>query len=388
MGLSYYISPQSFFMEIPAFSLLFIIVLASLGVLVLHYLLVFLPISWYKTKKLGGVTNAQHSISVVIAARNERYKLEKNLPEILQQKNQDYDVVVVNDQSWDSSESFLTDFEKENEGIHVVNIQENERHRSGKKLALTLGVKAAKSDHLLLTDADCVPATKNWVFKVAQHFQAGYDMIIGYSPIQPKAGLGNFLQRCDNFLTAIQYLGWGSLGMHYMGVGRNLAYDRKKFFEVGGFKKDYHLMAGDDDLFVNRNGKHFKKRLLLDPDTFVYTEGQKSFGDWFRQKKRHFSVSKYYKFGHKFMISLFPLFQWVFLGSIILWGIQNPDMWQQLLVIVGIKYFFTTLVGLIVGSKLKNMGAGFLLFFVEYFFMLFYPIVYLAQKLKPTKYWR
>jgi biofilm PGA synthesis N-glycosyltransferase PgaC len=174
-------------------------------------------------------------VSVIISARNEARNLTENLPYILQQNYPDYEVVVINDCSTDDSDLILQDIQREFAHLKIVTINEHVRFKTGKKFALTLGIKAAKNEHLLFTDADCKPATLNWITRMAAGFTGSVQIVLGYSPYTRTRNFLNPFIRFETLKTAINYLSAALNGDAYMGIGRNLAYTKSLFFGAKGF---------------------------------------------------------------------------------------------------------------------------------------------------------
>ncbi|WCT14143.1 glycosyltransferase [Mucilaginibacter jinjuensis] len=243
-------------------------------------------------------------VSVVISARNEIENLTQNLPAILNQNYPDFEVIVVNDCSFDGSAQLLEELEAQYPRLKVVTVTETRKFKTGKKFALTMGIKAAKNDCLLFTDADCVPASDNWIAFMAANFaNPETQIVLGYSPYYRKRGLLNSLIRFETIKTAINYLSAAMRGNAYMGVGRNLAYRKELFFSVKGFASHMHIMSGDDDLFVNQNATPANTVIELHQDSFIFSEPKTSFGAWGRQKRRHAGAGKLYKAKHKRMLA-------------------------------------------------------------------------------------
>jgi poly-beta-1,6-N-acetyl-D-glucosamine synthase len=243
-------------------------------------------------------------ISVIIAARNEYENLKQNLPLILEQQYPDFEVVVVNDCSYDESEFLLEEYAKQYANLKVVTITEHVRFKTGKKFALTLGIKAAKNEHLLFTDADCYPASINWITRMAARFEGNTHIVLGYSPyIKTKGFLNNFI-RFETIKTAINYLSAALKGDAYMGIGRNLSYTKTLFFANKGFAAHMHVLSGDDDLFVNQNATHDNIAIEIHPEAHMWTSAKEGFAAYYKQKKRHMGVGKLYKATHKRLLSV------------------------------------------------------------------------------------
>jgi biofilm PGA synthesis N-glycosyltransferase PgaC len=243
-------------------------------------------------------------LSVIICARNEAIRIKKNLPSILEQDYPAFEVIVVNDCSWDETGDVLDDLAKQYSKLKIVTIKEQEKYKHGKKFALTLGIKAAANEYLVLTDADCAPAGSNWLTKIQSNFLPGKEIVLGYGAYSKETGILNKCIRFDALFIAIQYISAALRGNAYMGVGRNLAYTKSLFFRSKGFAKHNHILSGDDDLFVNENATLTNTTIECDIDAITYSEAKKTFSDWFSQKKRHMTTGKFYKTSHLFLLSL------------------------------------------------------------------------------------
>ncbi len=244
-------------------------------------------------------------VSVVICAKNEYHNLKDNLPVILNQDYPDFEVVVVNDASDDETIFLLQDLEREYKHLKIVNITQDLNFFKGKKFPLSLGIKSARNDRLLLTDADCLPSSQNWIREMAGNFNDKTEIVLGYGPYEKKDNLLNMIIRYDTIMTALQYFSYTLSGMPYMGVGRNLAYSKSLFIRNKGFISHYTISSGDDDLFINKAASKFNTAIEINPDSFTVSPAKNIFSDWWHQKRRHLSTGKHYKPKHKFMLGLY-----------------------------------------------------------------------------------
>lgn len=255
----------------------------------------------------------QHPVSVIVCARDEAGNLTRNLPGILVQKYPSTnEVIVVNHNSQDETRFLLDEFKKTFKNLYAVNLENDALGIPGKKYPLSIGIKEAKYEVLLLTDADCVPASEDWIEYMQDGYDKGTEIVIGYGAYFKRPGFLNKLIRFETFHAALQYLSYAIAGMPYMGVGRNLSYKKNLFLRNKGFSFTNHLPGGDDDLFINKVATKTNTRVVIHPDSFTLSEPKKSFGDWMRQKNRHFSTAKYYKPKHKFLLGLYTASQFLF----------------------------------------------------------------------------
>ncbi len=286
----------------------------------------------------------QHPVSVIICARDEAAKLVTNLPgALVQSYPSTHEVIVVNHNSQDETRFLLDEFKKTFKGLHIVNLEHEAIGIPGKKYPLSMGIKEAKYEIVLLTDADCVPASEFWMQKMQDGYHNGIEVVLGYSPYNKKPGFLNKIIRFDTFHTALQYLSYALAGIPYMGVGRNLSYKKDLFFRNKGFSAINHLPGGDDDLFINKVTNKDNTNIVIDPDTFTLSEPKSNFGEWFRQKARHYSTAKYYRPLHKFLLSCYSvshtLFYPLFIAALFFdWRLALPVFGLRLIV-QGLIYY-------------------------------------------------
>lgn len=250
------------------------------------------------------ITSSGEPVSVIICARDEANNLENNLPHILEQDYPDYEVVVVNDCSEDNTEEVLDGFKKKYKNLRSTILKKDLKFRHGKKLALTIGIKSAVHDYVLLTDADCRPASPLWISQMQKHFVPPNEIVLGYGRYERKPGLLNKLLRFDTFFIAMQYLSFALAGFPYMGVGRNLAYKRSLFFENKGFASHLKLESGDDDLFINEVASKKNTEVEYSHLAHTWSVPPDSWAGWFSQKRRHLTTGMHYSRSTRFLLGM------------------------------------------------------------------------------------
>lgn len=281
-------------MNIPLLEWIILVIVALLFAIQLFYYLYFYSAILF-VKKSEPVLDKSVPVSVVMCAKNEAENLKQNLPIILEQKYPEFQVVVINDCSDDDSEDVLKVFKAKYPNLHYSTIKEDPIFKHGKKLAVLLGIKAAKYDHLLFTDADCKPLSENWIQSMARNFKDKKTIVLGTYNLKKEKGFLNHVQQYENLLSKILYLGFALRNRPFMGVGGNLAYVRTLFFENKGFAGHYHVPSGDDDLFVNKVSNKENTTIEYSPDSQVLTEGKTQWRHYFKQKRRHLGASTMYK---------------------------------------------------------------------------------------------
>jgi len=325
-------------------------------------------------------------LSVLIAARNESENLYELLPKVMEQDYPCFEVVVVNNQSTDESIWLLKAYEHQFPNLRIVQLEKSQHIRPGKKLPLTLAVKAAKFDHFVFTDADCIPSSRLWLRTMAQGFVHSKEIVIGYGPHRKKQGFLNRLIRFDTAFIAINYCSFALLGLPYMGVGRNLAYSRKVYESVGGFKSHYHLVSGDDDLFIQQAAKQRNYTVQIAPEAFCYSDAHTEWFRWKLQKARHFSTSVRYNVIKKSLLGIYPLTMWLVAFSFILLCLTSSVGFYGIGLLGGV----VLLKWAVLGSglrKLKEPGLAVFFPFWELVYALIIPILYLSVIRKAANKW-
>jgi glycosyltransferase involved in cell wall biosynthesis len=221
------------------------------------------------------------------------------IPLLNNQDHPSFEIIVVDDRSWDGTSDYLLTQCFEYQKVRFLRVEETPAHLSSKKYALTLGIKSAKYNNLLLTDADCRPQSYRWIAGMAECLTPDKEIVLGFSPYFKEKGLLNNLIRYETFNTAVQYFSFAISGMPYMGVGRNLMYRKSLFLKNKGFSGHTNIVGGDDDLFMNDVANEQNITVCLNPETFMYSLPKNTWQTWYRQKRRHLSVSKHYRFQHK-----------------------------------------------------------------------------------------
>jgi biofilm PGA synthesis N-glycosyltransferase PgaC len=291
-----------------------LILFAALLIQLVYYLGIYSRFVFYRKKRSS---SSAEPVSVIICARNEAENLDNYLPVILTQDYPDYEVIVVNDCSTDNTDDILKKYSAQYPHLRTSVIKEDKKFAHGKKIAVTIGIKAAKYDRLLFTDGDCKPESDQWIKLMVAGFSDKASIVLGYGGYFTQPGFLNKYIRYDTLMIALQYFSMALCKIPYMGVGRNLAYRKSIFFAGNGFSRHFHLASGDDDLFVNENATKTNTSIEFTHESHTRTAPKESFDKWYFQKKRHFSTNSLYKISHKFLLSMEPLSRLLFYASLI-----------------------------------------------------------------------
>jgi poly-beta-1,6-N-acetyl-D-glucosamine synthase len=294
--------------------ILFIILLSSSAIQLFYYIFYYTAVQFYKHPEDPA---SILPVSIIICARNEAENLKRFLPSVLEQDYPDYEVIVVNDCSEDGSYLILGNYLLQYPHLRISTVNKDPKFTHNKKFAQFIGIKAAKNEILLFTDADCHPESDKWLANMASHFHEKTDFVLGYGGYISKNGLLNKYIRYDCLFIAMQYLGMAIRGIPYMGVGRNLGYRRSLFFANNGYGAHNHLISGDDDLFVNSNATKANTRVEFRRESHTRSVPSADLKEWIIQKKRHLTTAPYYRFRDKFVLIIEPATRVLFYSALI-----------------------------------------------------------------------
>jgi len=328
-----------------------------------------------------GNNNQYYSVSVIIAARNE----EKNIVRFLNSmKNIDYpsdrwELIVVDDRSEDSTFRLAESFKPEIPNLNIIRIEKKDINISPKKNALEAAIRNSNGEIILTTDADCRPK-KEWISEIVSHFDKETAMVAGFSPL-----IDN--ENKDNLLSSFQFIesiSLGGLSASAIGLGfpltcsgRNLAYKREIFNNIGGFGRFKTYISGDDDLLMHLIRKKTKLKIKYAQKSIVPSIPAENFKDFINNRLRHASKfipypldvkiisAFFYLFNLTIILSflcifLMPIYLWIFIISLLIkyfsdysfikkakkkFGIKEPT--QKFTVVFLLHPFYITIFGLL-----------------------------------------
>lgn len=351
---------------------------------ILYYVIFFSRIAFYKPKPKS--QSQQHPVSVIVCSRDEDENLARNLPGILvQQYPSSFEVVAVNDNSVDDSKYILQELKRAFKTLNVVELTHEAKLIRGKKYPLSIGIREAKHEILLLTDADCVPASEHWITRMQDGYQGPVEIVLGYGAYHKKPGLLNKLIRFETFHTALQYLSYALAGVPYMGVGRNLSYRKDLFLRNKGFSSINHIPSGDDDLFINKVATKKNTAVVIDHEAITRSIPKTTWNGWLKQKSRHYTTARYYKAKHKFLLGTYFSTQFLFYPMLAA-AIIFYD-WRWALALFGARLIIQGVIFYRAMKKLDEADLWPLYFFFDLWMFLYYIIFAPALWRKPAQSW-
>lgn len=281
--------------------MIFSIFLVALFIQLLYPIFIFSRLAFYREEVNNHSIDAK--ISVVVCCKNEIRHLEALVTSLLQQNYKTYEIILVDDASTDGSWEYLQALK--HPLIRVFSIQKN---REGKKEVLQFGILQASYDWILVCDADCIPATNEWIHSMSSKIQDEHtEIVLGVAPYIVTTSYLNLLSRFENYMTAVFYLSMALSKHAYMGVGRNMLFKKDLYIQTFQKISAINTLSGDDDLFVNAASTRFNTRINIDKKSFVYSESKEPFQAFLAQKTRHISTGYYYRWLDKLVLAAYPI---------------------------------------------------------------------------------
>jgi len=366
---------------LPSHFLLYL--LCSFVLLNCAYYILFIRYS-FRTVKFSK-SNHNYPVSLIVCAKNEAENLKKNIPLWLQQEHSNFEIILINDSSIDETQDVIEHFAENDSRIKIVNVVQNEAFWGNKKYALTLGIKKAEHTRMLFTDADCSPASTNWLQNMSSSFTEEKQLILGYGAYEKSNSLLNLLIRFETFTTALQYFSYAIAGIPYMGVGRNLGYTSTLYYKNKGFMSHIKIPSGDDDLFVNEAATATNTTICDNPDSFTYSTPKKTWKAWLTQKRRHITTAKHYKNKHKFLLGVY------YFGNLGFWLTCFISLYflpiTIVLCLLGLRVVFQYIATSKAAVKLSEKNLLFFLPVLEIFLVFTQLTIFIANTIVKPKRW-
>ncbi len=337
---------------------------------ILYYFIVYGRVAFFKDNKLTTDEKQKYipSVSVVMCVKDDAYNLEKKLPIILEQEYPNFEVVVVNDASKDETEYVLRVLQEIYPNLNVVNLYNNVNGFLGKKYPLSLGIKSAKNEIILLTESDTMPLNYNWITTMVKGFKQKKDIVLGFTNFEQKPTFLNTLMHYENLTSAMHYLGHAMLNNPFMGQGRNMAYKREFFFETGGFISQYNISVGEDDLFINKNANSKNTSVIINKESINLASPKEKREEWVIQKKKHFKSMYHFKLKDKIISTLMP-FATLLIYVLVALSIVFQFPWQYAILPLVLKYTFQIIVYYKSSKTLATKQVAFLSPLLEVLFL-------------------
>ncbi|MDQ1771381.1 glycosyltransferase [Labilibaculum sp. A4] len=267
-------------------------------------------IQLFKKEKKTNHNIKTEPVSIVICVKNEGCYLQENLSLFLEQEYPDFELILVNDGSEDETETIIKEFQKRYPHLRSTKIPLDDKFQHNKKLALSIGIKAAKNEKIIFTNIHSKPSSSKWLQEFVNSWDKGVH--IGYANFENKKGFFYNFLKFDLLSKNIKSAGFASSGNAHSGNGDNLGYKKSDFFANKGFVKHSHFEAGYDHLMVFQLAKLSGASVCLQPEAKINLSSICAFDQWIRINRHYYKCRKYLPFKIRLLTDLEPISKMIF----------------------------------------------------------------------------
>lgn len=372
-------------LEISAFAFLI-----ATGILVFYYLFFFTRIAFYGRNESHTAGNLPFSI--IIGAQNELSQLKANLIPILEQdyKNEEgevnFEVILISFEASEETHFFLKGMAEKYAHFRYIQISQEIKGIPKQKYALTLGVKGAKYETVILTGVETAPKSEKWLSYMDGAFKEGIEVVLGYNTYRKGKGLLNRIARYENYLEGIFYLSLALAKIPYNGSYKNFACKKGLFFKHASFLSDQRAFPESVTSFVTLAANRHNTAVLLGAQTVTQSQPLRDKQEWQRRRKDRLNALKGIKIGHKILLGGYVV-PYLFFYPLFLLGIFYPPLSETLWIVLGGKFLLQFLLWMFISSKMGERDLMYSFFPLELVFWLFYWELSPTFFKKTKRYW-
>lgn len=357
-----------------------VILLITFAVQLVYYLARYAGIATYKQK----VSKEKPPVSVIVVLEDNLFFVEETLPLLLRQDYDVYEVVVVDYGSEPETAEALEICAARYPHLKTTRIKVDIKYKRRRKLALSVGIKAASYPNILFTESYAYPTSSKWLPLMAKGFTAG-QVVIGYAGIEPKKGLSNKLIRCSRLMVSIRYLSAAIRRKVYKGISTNMGFTSRLYFDNKGYNYQ-KFNTGDDDLFIQQIARRDNTAVILSPQATVREHFYGGLGAWWNERRYNTHTYPNYPQGIKAGIFTELFTRALFFASAVVciaWLI--PVVWIGAVVALVLRWLAVYYSLFRICLRLGEKGLLFALFLYDLVAPVTEFLLSLSRKIRPSK---
>lgn len=224
---------------------------------------------------VGDKHNSLPGISVVIVTHDSDRMLERAISAVAAQDYPDFEIVIVNNASSDNTNNVIKRFAQQYPNLlRYTYLPQNKNGFLHEAMAVTLGVRAARKEWIMLLKPTSVPKSNKWLRTFAASISMGYDICLGYNHFY---GYDNarWVRKAIRRLRHNQILNYRAImrgkRKPIEAEGSNLAFRKEDFLSNGGYGKWLSLKSCHQNLYVTSYSKQGASKMLTSPQAQVET---------------------------------------------------------------------------------------------------------------------
>jgi glycosyltransferase involved in cell wall biosynthesis len=375
-------------MQISKIALAVLIVFGVITLIqLIYYYVIYGRFAFYRKK--SALSFRDIPISVVIVVRDDAAQVLQSLPQLLEQQYSSFEIVIVNDRSRDeNSLHAIKEYRERYPNIKFVDLSTAVSTSRGKKMAISIGIKCASHDHIILTSPDCAPASRQWLSLMAQNFQFHNRIVLGYNTYSKKKGIYSHFLHYDNLIGAMQYFSHALMHSTYRSDLHNVAFIRPLFYQQNGFIAYNHLLFGEEDIFIHRAASKNNTAIEFSPDAATVCQHMPQYRFWRLHKISLFYTRKFNSLKNRIILSLYELTNLLFYTVLVLSILASLHQPLALYITAGIAVARIASMFVVMGISAKKLNEKQIIplfLFYDILFSLLNPAYWLSAKINHKK---
>ncbi len=260
---------------------LMLLLLVLFGVQLYYYLGLFRRLPSFKINSRKDKDGGLNGISVVLVMGDDYLYVENTLPLLLRQDYELYEVIIVyvgNNNDFAETLEMLAETEP---NFGMSRIKQHPLFPISNKMALNVGIKAARYDNIVVTTPDARPVSSRWLSLMAKGFKKG-EIVIGYCGIDPKKGFADKVIRSSRMFASLLYITAAIRKKPYRGTIQNMGFAKHLYFDHKGFGY-LNMNLGEDDLFMQQLFTKNNYTIVMHPRATMRQVRWGGLGWWFQE---------------------------------------------------------------------------------------------------------
>ena len=269
------------------FPILFYAFVAIVIIHILYHILILGNVAY--EKKRNPISSAL-PVSIIVYIENNETELPSFLTALKKQVYSNFQIVLINNASYDASLEIIESFALHHPNTKIVNVENNEAFWGNKRYALTLGIKVAKFDYLLFTEPTALPDSALWIANMMREFTAQKTIVLGHTHLEVvKKSFWNKLMRFQNIFNTTYNFAWAKISKPLFGNNKNLAYKKEEFFKANGYIHQMQKSHGEDFYFINAIATNNNVAISTNNTSFTTEKTIPTFKNW-TQSLQEYSI--------------------------------------------------------------------------------------------------
>ena len=288
-------------------------------------------------KKVDNNEAEKKPLSLILTIRNEEENLKNNLPKILSLENIDFEMVVVDDFSQDNSYLILGLLKDRYKRLTISAL--NQETKFSTKLALNIAIKATNNKWILTVPVSLAEVAAEWLDYISQATNNEKNVVIGYSTVARSKGFYNRLTRIENYFSYLKSTGYILNGIPFVYSVENVAFQKEKYFEIGGFGQKVTEHYANLELVINSFIRKKTTAVLFNKESSIRKTEVVKRADYFDLLKKSIRIESHLSSSKRVILFLIEFGKLLFLPIAAFVIVLLPELW---IILAGLMGFIFT----------------------------------------------